>query len=686
MKGWAWYIQMGFLSLVVFFITFVLIYIFGNIAIMFSTRVFMFWILIIISPIAFVSHAIPYLEDSENFGFRNWLDQLVKLAFSAPIFLFFVYLIVSFLKTVPLGLSTNPNWGGFWGTLMIIVTKLTAVVFILMKGKKIAFDLGGKAGVIANKIIDKTTGALANAGLTAATGGTALIGRQVIGRAGAALAESTMAKNLMKSNSFTGKFLGRQVSKAGKSVSTMSFDPRDSKGFKGMIGKLNNSTGGSIQIGDTYRVKGGFEAEGGIRDITNKARSAFEEYQKKQDEDIIERIKPGKSSKMERDKRAAEAELERQKQSAAAEESKIENEAMESDSTEFINKKQSDANKAVQEKQNLEMEKITAQNAKNIAETAKNTAETQKAVLEGNAKQFEAQELSLKTQKKQLEQQKNNTTDPVLKTALENQIKDKQSQIDDVKEEKERALKMAKEKADEIKAKEGEIKAKEGVIKNKEKDIKEKDTIINKAATYASELSTITNVRQAQQEKRDLEALEAISVEKKDMISAQEKMQKQDEKRKKLLSDIEALGKKKANLTGAQLSQAEAELIQKNDELSKEENDYLTKENDFKLKKSAYDSRFGNRLMALRDFEAEAVKIYKENSSVKQRIENGKKAILNAELSVNKLQDVIDNSAHNHISDYVNTLEKNTSVFGEIQEHAKTRSADNIRRKYLNKK
>ena len=160
------YILIIFISTLSGFFNLFLLYIFVSSAIFLIARTIGLFFLIILSPLAFVSTTIPSLQSKEYFGFDDWFKQLTGLAFSAPIFVFFLYLTVIFLK-VPV-LSINDH--GYLIKAISIIIKLALTGSVLVFGKKIAVDLSGKLGAMAGNAITQVSKAVA---IGAVTGGAA---------------------------------------------------------------------------------------------------------------------------------------------------------------------------------------------------------------------------------------------------------------------------------------------------------------------------------------------------------------------------------------------------------------------------------------------------------------------------------------------------------------------------------
>lgn len=169
---WKTYIAMLQVSLISSLFNFFLAFIFISIGVVLLGRTIGLIFGIILSPIAFVSFAIPSLENQPHIGFSNWFSEFTKLAVTAPVLLFFLYLIVTFLKTP----FISSDQAGFLATASFIVIKLSAVGGLLMMARKVTKELAGRAGQIASKIAVGVATTVAVVGATAATGGAAAVG------------------------------------------------------------------------------------------------------------------------------------------------------------------------------------------------------------------------------------------------------------------------------------------------------------------------------------------------------------------------------------------------------------------------------------------------------------------------------------------------------------------------------
>lgn len=163
-----------FLTLLLTGITLYTAYVFFSVALLFVSRVVMLWISMIMSPIAFISYAVPF--NIPGLGHKQWWSELLKNAFLAPIFIFFLYLIVLFLDILKETIYKGSNNTTIQIVMAVIIPFMLLVVF-LMKARKLAIEYSGEMGAAINK------GGKMVAGLAGglALGGAAALGAKAIG-------------------------------------------------------------------------------------------------------------------------------------------------------------------------------------------------------------------------------------------------------------------------------------------------------------------------------------------------------------------------------------------------------------------------------------------------------------------------------------------------------------------------
>ena len=221
-----------------------------SVALVFVGRILAFWFLMIISPFAFISTALP---KGNKFGW--WLDMLLSQAFVAPIFLFALYLILQIINSGVLNAVTSSatGAGGFTNAIIIPVLIATILVVAILKAKDLAKGMSGEFGQLGAKLGGAVMGVVGGAVL----GGAAVVGRTTVGRAAQRLEESGKLKQMATSENKFARFAGRNLMGATDKVRQGTFDARGLSTVQKAAGAA-----GVASIGKPWAsAKGGYEGE-----------------------------------------------------------------------------------------------------------------------------------------------------------------------------------------------------------------------------------------------------------------------------------------------------------------------------------------------------------------------------------------------------------------------------------------
>lgn len=233
---------------------------FFKVALVFLGRLIGFWVLMIVSPIAFISTATPKGEI-----FHSWLHKLIDITFVAPVFLFFMYLILLVLQSDFIT-SISDSMGGATGFLSskLLLPSMVAIVLVYMisKAVSIAEHMAGEFGNLGSQVGGKLMGVAGGVAL----GGAGLLGRNVVGGlANQAFKSGTMqrwanteagenAGRMARAKASMVRGLGRQGTFALDTTRNASFDARN----VGFIASGIKQTG--VDVGKAGG-KGGFVKE-----------------------------------------------------------------------------------------------------------------------------------------------------------------------------------------------------------------------------------------------------------------------------------------------------------------------------------------------------------------------------------------------------------------------------------------
>ena len=205
-------------------VAFALAYSFLVVGLVFLGRLINLIMLMVISPFAFVSYAVPKFKSIDTIGFDSWLKKLFETAFVAAVFMFILYIISQVLDAdIFAGYAENKE-GGFFRILLLVFLPAILIVILLLKGTKYAKKASGEfTGAIISgaKVLG---GAALGVGLgAAALGGTKLIGgaAQRIAnndelRAKAAAGDKGAQRKLDRANYWAGKSFDLRQTGVGK--------------------------------------------------------------------------------------------------------------------------------------------------------------------------------------------------------------------------------------------------------------------------------------------------------------------------------------------------------------------------------------------------------------------------------------------------------------------------------------
>ena len=206
-----------------------LIYIFFKVFLVFLGRILGLLLSAILSPLAMASLVIPKLRKQKYIGWDQWFSDLLKLSFSAPIFLFFLWLTVTFISNEGVLSTISSNTNTSW-IITIINTYLLLFLVggILYLAKDITEKMSGELGSFATKAVKGAIGGtIAVAGMVA-TGGASAVGG-LARRAPKGSRMNTLGKSLQATNfNFGASRLGKMANKHtginfGENIGKMSY-------------------------------------------------------------------------------------------------------------------------------------------------------------------------------------------------------------------------------------------------------------------------------------------------------------------------------------------------------------------------------------------------------------------------------------------------------------------------------
>lgn len=192
--------------------------VFITVGFLFFARVIGLWLAMVLAPLAFFTYILPELSSIKMIGWKNWWPDTLKMAFLAPVFIFFMYLILKFLEMDLISDAQGKSGVSFF---VAGIIPFVFIMIFMIKAKKIAVDMSGEF----SEMVTKAGSAVGGMALGGAVGLGATAMRGTVGRLGSAVANSERVKK-WESKGYLGASTLRNIgSAAGKG----SFDVRNTK-------------------------------------------------------------------------------------------------------------------------------------------------------------------------------------------------------------------------------------------------------------------------------------------------------------------------------------------------------------------------------------------------------------------------------------------------------------------------
>lgn len=264
-------------SLIAAFILFAIAMMFWKTAFFFIGRVIGLYIAMIFAPFAVLSRGgMPIVSNIEKLSWKKWSEDLISYAMLAPIFVFFLYVIYSFLETDFVKVYADKVGTSFFETIVYIAIPMIIVWKMIEQGVKIAEKYAGEFGKSVTGFVNKATGLVGGAAL----GGVGLVGGRLIGAAATRLNQSKAGEWLRDKGKGggAGGWLARRSINTVNSAEKTSFDFRKTKAGQSLFKEMGINTdqkalsalsGMGLGLG-TSSTAGGYQGQ-------------VERYQKKQE-------------------------------------------------------------------------------------------------------------------------------------------------------------------------------------------------------------------------------------------------------------------------------------------------------------------------------------------------------------------------------------------------------------------
>ncbi len=405
------------IRLILFLIT---TFIFMALSVVLVGRFVMLVILMATSPIGFIGEIVPGLGETS----KTWRKTLTDQILVAPLLMFFMLLTIRLSQI----LNPAPTPGSAPVSPMILFFNFFLIAYLLLKSVSITKKMSGPVGSFVDKISATATGLA----LGAATGGTALIARQTIGRGANMLAQSQAGQRLAafavknEGNIFGG---AAKLTLGGiKGTAKSTFDMRGTKTATSILGHAKEISGMSV-VDSKYAKASGVYGKGqtGYAGLQEKKTQEALEEAKAADKsakayeqrvvDLNPKLMEAYKNKKEAEIKAATKEMEFADEKIKEKENSIKelngekeklNKQLENEKDEDKKNDARDKLKAIEDKKEaIQAEKArdikTKESASNVKETATKARDESKAndVLKSHQEDFSAAEKKMDDYKKQ---------------------------------------------------------------------------------------------------------------------------------------------------------------------------------------------------------------------------------------------------------------------------------------------
>lgn len=246
----------GFSSFSVMFLAiiylFCIFFVFIYAAITIAIRSFVLLACVIFSPLMFLNFAFPKLTEMHEKWRENFFGQLVF----APVLMIGLWLSFILLAAATTGVDAASTLGSsnvLAAPELNKIISMTLAIISLFLAVKMSSSVAGGAG---KSISGMVGGGMKGLGLAVATGGTGLLARATVGRAGAMMANSNWVKNTGAQNGASRRMAASLASNAGNKMSSFklagvkSFDEKKIGNFKSDRDKMNAENGQQIKKTD----------------------------------------------------------------------------------------------------------------------------------------------------------------------------------------------------------------------------------------------------------------------------------------------------------------------------------------------------------------------------------------------------------------------------------------------------
>jgi hypothetical protein len=189
------------LLVVIIFVNITMFSVFLGVGLFFLGRVIGLWIAMVFAPLAFISIALPKGAQTkmQELAWDPWLKELTNMAIMAPIFIFFLYLILR-IGDISKIVTVSPDSSAIQN-IMAVIIPFFIIIALLKRAKKITSELAGEVGKgLVGAVTAAAGGVMKAIPIAGAVGGAAMMAGKAglgavakapaaLGKVGAALKE-----------------------------------------------------------------------------------------------------------------------------------------------------------------------------------------------------------------------------------------------------------------------------------------------------------------------------------------------------------------------------------------------------------------------------------------------------------------------------------------------------------------
>jgi hypothetical protein len=209
-------------------------FIFFAVAILFTIRYVVLLVLLMLSPIAYMGMALPFMSGYA----KDWWNTFKNQLLFPPIFMIMMWVIIILIKSPGFIKGSDSSFADLFsgsnktgtGSNINLVFNFVVIIGLMIT----ALITAKKTATQGSKVIGDATNKLSAYAGGVVAGGTARFSRNTVGRAGSAISNSEYLKDKEVNGNLVTRNLARYTRGSGTRAATSSFDVRATDQFKGL--------------------------------------------------------------------------------------------------------------------------------------------------------------------------------------------------------------------------------------------------------------------------------------------------------------------------------------------------------------------------------------------------------------------------------------------------------------------